>query len=105
MNTHMRENKLKEEEEEEEEEEIKQREEAFKKWEDELRIWKKQLEKRKKICCIISLHAVGSTFCVIILINMCCIPISVCCNSSLFYVSYFKFLCKFSQIYCPHNEF
>jgi hypothetical protein len=34
---------------------------------------------------IILLHAVNSTLCVIISINM-------CCNPNLFYVSYFKFL-------------
>jgi hypothetical protein len=40
---------------------------------------------QKEACYIILLHAVGSTLCVVISINM-------CCNSNLFYVSYFKFL-------------
>jgi hypothetical protein len=40
---------------------------------------------QKETCYIILLHAVGSTLCVVISINM-------CCNSNLFYVSYFKFL-------------
>jgi hypothetical protein len=41
-----------------------------------MRIHEEQLEKRKKeICYIILLHALGTTLCVIILINMCCISI------------------------------
>jgi hypothetical protein len=40
---------------------------------------------QKETCYIILLHAVGSTLCVVISINM-------CCNPNLFYVSYFKFL-------------
>jgi hypothetical protein len=72
MHTHIRETELKEE---EKEEELKQCEESLKKQEEELRIWEEQLEKRKKICYIILLHAVGSTLCVVISINMCCIPI------------------------------
>jgi hypothetical protein len=40
---------------------------------------------QKETCYIILLHAVGTTLCVVISINM-------CCNPNLFYVSYFKFL-------------
>jgi hypothetical protein len=40
---------------------------------------------QKETCYIILLHAVGSTLCVVISINM-------CYNPNLFYVSYFKFL-------------
>jgi hypothetical protein len=46
------------------------------------------------MCYIISLHAVGSTLCVVITISMYCIPISMCSNFNLFYVSYFKILCN-----------
>jgi hypothetical protein len=56
-------------------------------------------EVQKEMCCIILLHAVGSTLCFVI-------PSSMCCNSNLFYVSYFKFVCNFfSQIHCQHNKF
>jgi hypothetical protein len=68
-----------------EEEELKQNEEALKKWEGELRIREEQLEKRKKMCYIISLYTVGSTLCVVISIN-------IRCNPNLFHVSYLKFI-------------
>jgi hypothetical protein len=45
-------------------------------------------EVQKEMCYIILLHAVGSTLCFVI-------PSSMCCNSNLFYVSYFKFVCNF----------
>jgi hypothetical protein len=49
-------------------------------------------EAQKETCFIISLYAVGNTLCVTISINM-------CCNLNLFYVTYLKKLCIFSQIY------
>jgi hypothetical protein len=48
------------------------------------------------MCYIILLHAVGSTLCVIISINM-------CCNPNLFYVSYFKFLCNYFLKFIVHK--
>jgi hypothetical protein len=81
MHTHIRETELKE-------EELKQHEETITKRDEELRIQEEQMEKCKKICYVISLHAVGSRLCVVILI-------SICCNFNLFYVSYFNFLCNF----------
>jgi hypothetical protein len=64
MHTHIRENQLKK------EEEIKQREEALTKCDEELSIREEQLEKHKnKIYYVISLHAVGSTLCIIIQIS------------------------------------
>jgi translation initiation factor 1 (eIF-1/SUI1) len=80
MHTHMRETKLKV-----EEEEFKQLEEALKKREEKLRIREEQFENGKKMCYIISMHAVGSTLCIVISIN-------ICCNPNLFYVPYFIFL-------------
>jgi hypothetical protein len=47
-------------------------------------------------CYIISLHGVGSTLCVVILINM-------CCNPNLFYVPYFKFLCNYFFKFVVHK--
>jgi hypothetical protein len=53
----------------------------------------------KKICYIISLHAVGSTLCVVI-------PISMSYNSNLFYIYHILiFYAIVSQIYCPQNKF
>jgi hypothetical protein len=88
MHTHMREIELKE-----EEEELKQREEALKKWDEELRIREEQLEKRKKKC-VTSFHF--STLCVVI-------SISMCCNSNLCYVPYFKFFCNYFLKFVVHK--
>jgi hypothetical protein len=44
-------------------EDVKQREESLKKQEEELMMRGEQLEKRKKVCYIISLHAIDSTLC------------------------------------------
>jgi hypothetical protein len=88
MHTHMIEIELKE------EEEVKQHEEALKKWKEELRNTGGTIEEaQKEMCYVILLHAVGSTLCVII-------PISMCYNFNLFYISYFIFFMYFSQIYC-----
>jgi hypothetical protein len=41
--------------------------------------------------------------CVVIPISMSCIPISMCCHSNLFYVSYFKFLCNYFLKFIVHK--
>jgi hypothetical protein len=53
-------------------------------------------EAQKQTCYIISLHAVCSTLCVVISINM-------CCNPNLFYVPYFKFLCNYFLKFIIHK--
>jgi hypothetical protein len=86
MHTHMREIELKE------EEELKQCE-ALKKWrggggvED---TGGTIGEAQKEMCYIISLHTVGSTLCVVISINMCCIPIYFMYCILIFYAIIFS---------------
>jgi hypothetical protein len=41
--------------------------------------------------------------CVVIPISMSRIPISMCCHSNLFYVSYFKFLCNYFLKFIVHK--
>jgi hypothetical protein len=84
------------------EEEIKQYEEALKKREKKCSIREEQWKKRKKMCYVIS-HAVGSTLCVVMSISMCRIPINMCYNFKLFYISYLKFLYNYFLKFIVHK--
>jgi hypothetical protein len=90
MHIHMRETKLKE------EEELKNMKKLSKSGRKIKDMWGIIGEVRKETCYIILLHIVGSMLCVVI-------PISMYCNSNLFYVSYFKFLCNYFLKFIIHK--
>jgi hypothetical protein len=85
MHVHMREIELKK-----DDEELKQCKEALKKQENELRIWGTIGETQKETCYIILLHAVGSTLCVVISINMCYILVYFMYRTLNFYAIAFS---------------